>query len=462
MDSQEKDELRGRLRDEALARRMGEALDRISASGAGECPDAAILATYYERALQPEEMEQWEGHFAGCPRCRKIMAVLAASIDTPLADAEVARLGELVAVAARPASGPAPLPAKVIKSTQFDWRARWLAPALGVAAVLAVWFAMRAPWHKPGQVPSETLVAQAPKSEPPLEQERNTRGLDQVSGVESKKAPGTSAATSQDRISETTAPASPAPESTATNSDVGRKSPNQLKAKVATPEMLSKNEKENPAGVARAVGGAIPPAAAPSPPPVAAPQRQAANGEQPATALNAEAMSNSPARDKQAVGGVAGAGVESAPRPAADMAKGAQKAQSFSMATGAASAGFIQVQAPSGKILWRAGAGGRIQQSADGGRTWIMQASPSPQEWLATAAISDTVCWLVGRNGSIARTTDGEHWLPIAPPVAAAGLSGRFPDWTGVTASSALAATVTSSDNQRYRTEDGGLTWRQQ
>ena len=249
MDSQEKDESRARLREEALARRMGEALDRISPAGAGDCPDAESIAAYYERALQPEEMAQWEGHFAGCSRCRKILAVLAASIDAPLAETEVARLGELVAAATRPANGPPPPPARVIKSSRFDWRARWLAPALGVAAVLAVWLAMRAPWRTPGQERSETLVAQAPKMDLPPQRERDARSLDQVSGVESKKAPESSAAIPQDRLSERKAPANPAPQSPESSSAAENKSFGQLKAKEATPEMLSKTEKESPLGV---------------------------------------------------------------------------------------------------------------------------------------------------------------------------------------------------------------------
>jgi photosystem II stability/assembly factor-like uncharacterized protein len=127
----------------------------------------------------------------------------------------------------------------------------------------------------------------------------------------------------------------------------------------------------------------------------------------------------------------------------------------------AANEGGLQIQAPSGKALWRAGAGAKIEHSLDAGKTWVTQASPSPQDWLVGAAASDTVCWLVGRNGSIARTTDGEHWGVIPSP-AAAVVSGKYPDWTGVTATSELAATITSSDGRRYTTRDGGQTWRQQ
>ena len=436
MDLQDKDESRARLRDEALARRMGEALDRISAAGAGDCPDAELIAAYHERTLHPEEMVQCESHFAGCSRCRKILAVLAASVDAPLSETEVARLGELVAVAARPADAATHRTAKIIQSNRFNWRARWLAPALGVAAVLAVWFAMRAPWRTTGQVPTETLVAQAPKSEMP--RERDLRSLDEVSGTESKKAP----------------------ESPETNQAADGKSLDQLKAKVAAAETAPRNEKESRAAAASAASGVIAPAAAP--PVAAVAELQAANEVAAPSSMGTGAASNSPALDKQAMGRIEAGSAKSAPRPAAEMADNRQRVQALSSVMNARKAGEIQIEAPSGKVLWRAGMGGKIQRSPDAGRTWIPQASASQHDWLAGAAISDTVCWLVGRNGSIARTTDGEHWMQIASPGAAFGPANQFPDWTSVTASNAQIATIASSSNQRYRTEDGGQTWRLQ
>src|SRR6266436_5798809 len=99
MDSQKRDESRNRHREEALARRMGEALDQLAHPGAQECPDAELIAAYHEKSLQPDEIVRWEAHFATCGRCRKILAVLAAAVETPLAEKEVAHLGELVAAA---------------------------------------------------------------------------------------------------------------------------------------------------------------------------------------------------------------------------------------------------------------------------------------------------------------------------------------------------------------------------
>ena len=141
MDAQDRDESKVRQREEMLARRVGQALDQLQPNGTGECPDAEVIAAYAEQALGAVESEKWEGHFAACSRCRKILRVLAASADTPLANKEVARLGELVSATRSPAeiegkSAGRPRPRIV------EWRTRWLAPALGVAAVLAVWLTL--------------------------------------------------------------------------------------------------------------------------------------------------------------------------------------------------------------------------------------------------------------------------------------------------------------------------------
>src|ERR1700693_2479541 len=167
MDSKDRDESKIRRREKTLARRLGEALDQMKPRGAAECPDAEVIAAYAEQALGPAESAQWEGHFAACARCRKILRVLAASAETPLAEKEVAQLGELVSAVRAPVEITGRSAGRA-RPRLLDWRMRWLAPALGVAAVLAVWWAMRPPWRATDRSASTTLVAQAPKEEVPL------------------------------------------------------------------------------------------------------------------------------------------------------------------------------------------------------------------------------------------------------------------------------------------------------
>ena len=164
MDSQDRNDSKFRRREETLARRMGEALDQMKPQGDGGCPDAEIIAAYAEQALGPTESAQWEGHIATCARCRKILRVLAASSDTPLAEKEVAQLGELASAVRAPVEITGGSAGRS-RPRRVEWRMRWLAPALGVAAVLVVWFAMRPPWRTMDRGASTTLVAQAPKEE---------------------------------------------------------------------------------------------------------------------------------------------------------------------------------------------------------------------------------------------------------------------------------------------------------
>jgi photosystem II stability/assembly factor-like uncharacterized protein len=123
---------------------------------------------------------------------------------------------------------------------------------------------------------------------------------------------------------------------------------------------------------------------------------------------------------------------------------------------------LASLKAPSGSTLWRAGKGGIIERSTGAGKIWVSQASPSQEDWLAGTAVSDTVCWLVGRNGAIARTVDGLHWERISPPVQAAGTDAKLPDWISITTRDAQTATITASDGRKFATADGGKTWQLQ
>src|ERR1700730_3560714 len=213
MDSQKRDESRDRRREEELARRVGDTLHRLAPRDRDECPDAELIAAYHEKSLQPDEIARCENHFAICGRCRKILAVLAAAVEAPLSEQEVAHLGELTAAAR--ARVAAPRPAQSARPIASGWRGRWLAPALGVAAVLAVWFAMRPPWRAANQSPSDTLIAQAPKSEPPPSAE--TRAAEQFSEAPAKKNLGTDAGTLKDRPAARARPTNPPTDALAKN-----------------------------------------------------------------------------------------------------------------------------------------------------------------------------------------------------------------------------------------------------
>jgi len=460
MDSQDRDETNIRQRQELLARRLGEALDQMKPLDAKECPDAEVIAAFAEQALGSAESVQWEGHFAACARCRNILRVLAASVDTPLAEKEVAQLGKLVSAV----RAPVEITRKSAVRAQprfVDWRTRWLAPAIGVAAVLAVWFAMRPPWRATDRGASETLVAQAPKEEAPSSPA--PAELDQLSKSAPQQDRKTATAPSPDRLSANAAPLnSPAGSPANGRADAAAA---QDKISPSADEARSSLQKEKKLSALPDARELQPPAfspAAPAPPKAqaameapSAPQStakdatSAAGAAVPQAETKADAIGSAASRDKQV----------------AALQGGVQPAARNERAFGA----FRQIQnnssllkAPSGSTLWRAGNGGVIERSTDAGKTWVSQMSPSQEDWLAGAAVSDTVCWLAGRNGTVARTVDGARWEHISPPAQAAGADAKLPDWTGITARDALSATITANDGRKFATSDGGKTWQLQ
>ena len=460
MDSKDRDETKIRLRQELLARRLGEALDQIKPHGERECPDAEVIAAYAEQALGPSESAEWEGHFAACARCRKILRVLAASADAPLAEKEVAQLGKLVSGVRAPVEITGKSAGRA-RPRFVDWRTRWLAPAIGVAAVLAVWFAMRPPWRATDRGASETLVAQAPKEEVPLSPA--PAETDQLSKGAPQQDRKTAPALPPDRLSANAAPlnspaGSPAKARADASTALDRISPSAGEARSS----LQAEKKLS----ALPDGREIQPQAIPPPPP-APPRAQAA--------MEAPSAPQSEAKDATSASGAAAPQVETRANAIGSAASRDKQAATVqgevqpSARNERAFAVFRSVQkyssllkAPSGSTLWRAGTGGVIERSTDAGKTWVSQMSPSQEEWLAGAALSDTVCWVAGRNGAIARTTDGKLWERISSPAQAVGTDAKLPDWTGITARDSLSATITANDGRKFATADGGKTWQLQ
>jgi len=70
---------------------------------------------------------------------------------------------------------------------------------------------------------------------------------------------------------------------------------------------------------------------------------------------------------------------------------------------------------------------------------------------LGGKAVSNTVCWVVGRNGTILLTTDGTRWRRIKSPTTA--------DLVNVSAASADVADVAAADGSRFSTFDRGSNW---
>jgi hypothetical protein len=447
MDSKDRDESTIRRRESALARRLGEALDRLNPQSAKDCPDADVIAAYSDRALGADESAQCENHFAACGRCRNILRVLAAASDAPLAENEVAQLGQLVSAVRAPVEITAGA-AKRPRSKVVNWSTRWLAPAFGVAAVLTVWFVMRPPWRTMDRSGSPTLIAQAPREEMPetapsiaVEQAEKTPPLPEVPPAKIG-LPNSSAEP-------------PAKESLNPRNEIRQRSPNASAA-----ENLPSEKKES---VEVADGHKAKSLATPAAPPALLPRARAqADSSAPAASATPLSANQSVAVTEAAPAvGATNATQGTRPQPATELPVNGRNFQALAKLR-TLQENPVLLKSASGVTLWRVGIAGVIERSTDAGKTWAAQVSPYKEDWLAGAVVSETVCWIAGRNGAIARTTDGKNWESVAPPSQSASNNAKSPDWTGIAASDARTVTITANDGNKFATTDGGKTWQQQ
>ena len=320
-------------------------------------------------------------------------------------------------------------------------------------------------------------VAQAPKEEMPPSPA--PAQVDLLSKVAPQKGPKTVAAPS-DRLSTNTPSRNSPEEAPAKRSADAVNAVGGLASSAPDSRNRPQNEKKESARMDAEVKGESP--SAPPPPPAAVPPpsvlgqtarsaiaspkspesaSQSVTVTEAAPQFEANSSAKTLAREKQVAPPQQAAGAPAAPAPPPQAIVRSRDLQGFA-ALKADQPAFIQATAPFGSTVWRLGKGGKIERSADGGETWNSQMSPILEDWLAGVAVSDMVCWAAGRNGSIARTTDGDRWERIAPPAVSAAANAKLPDWTGITARDAQSATITASDGRKFATADGGKTWQAQ
>jgi hypothetical protein len=141
------------------------------------------------------------------------------------------------------------------------------------------------------------------------------------------------------------------------------------------------------------------------------------------------------------------------PLPSADVAGASAAAQSRSGYVGVArqiSAGVVHVTSPDAARAWRI-TSRIVERSNDGGVTWTVEPTPPTPALRAGASPAPAVCWLAGDAGTILRWTETQGWRHVSFPERVA--------LTSIAATSADDADVTTADNRRFRTTDGGVTW---
>ena len=386
---------------------------QAAASRAEACLDADTLAAWVDDSLAARDRAVAEAHVADCARCQALLAAVTKTTPVPAAG----RWWSLSFV-------------------------RWLVPLTAVATAALLWVAVpsrskldtgRAP------APAVATVARAPeeatdklRADRPAAPERQaqSRALPSSSSPP-PAAPALERAARQEREA-------PAPKLQADRRD----------AAVAAP---STAVEALPAPTVALTAAAPPPAAAPS-------TAEQVTRQQPAVAARpAEGVAQLSALADATGKATAEAG---AARPAAAPAAAPQSAVApgapppvgaATLARAFRGAPDILIASPDTKSQWRIVSSAIVQRSTDGGSTWQAQQTGVQTALVAGAAPSPSVCWLVGRGGTVLLSIDGRSWRRIAFP--------EMTDLTSVRARDANTATVTTSDGRTFGTTDGGRTW---
>ena len=87
------------------------------------------------------------------------------------------------------------------------------------------------------------------------------------------------------------------------------------------------------------------------------------------------------------------------------------------------------------------------------GPSWPAPPTNTGGQITAGSAPSADVCWIVGRAGTVLRSTDRQTWQRVTFP--------QPVDLSGVTATDARTATVVTGDGRTFSTADGGMTWKE-
>lgn len=478
---------------ETQNRKIREVWAEIARRNAGSvpepCPDAEIVSAYAAKMLSEAETARWETHFSVCAACQETLAALAAAEEKSAVLPIVAPVIPLAAAISAPAS-KAKIPAAILARRHAVWN--WLVPGMAAVVVLAVWLGVRerppAP-VAPVEVAHNTPViarendqakranqkdANIPRASAPAAPESDRsefKTLDAESKSAQLKAAPRVMAPMKNSLPKNTrrvfsAPQPPPDETFATPGSAG--------SRVADP--LRMNPSATPAPKAAAPSSSSLQAA----PPVLETRRKnlmpgPLDRSDERSKLKRAEQTQQSREEQQAIAAVTQSTADARPSGQMQREESKEKIESTSQnseiranqparvlreratAQNAIVLAKHQVStkifAPKRQTLWIVGPVGTIQRSTNGGLSVITQNSGVLADLLAGSAPSQTVCWVVGRAGTILLTIDSEHWARVGAP--------GDQDWIGVRATDALHAVIWDKDQHAtFSTSDGGKTWK--
>jgi Photosynthesis system II assembly factor YCF48 len=451
-------------RDKAIEQLVTEKLRSGAPKTATGCPDAEIIAAYFERTLTPKERASWEVHFDSCARCQARIAALVRMDQTDEASLTVPKAASKA-------------PGRKI----FGLRWAWAAPVLLAGVVAGLWYT-----GEFGPLLHQTTETGARVSSPTT---APTKPPETFAAAQGNKPPAIPAQKQQ-------AKAPPTPRASGelkTSPQLpGQRSSNapppepQILAKNQMPEAVQKSnvrpdtEREAPtpsamelkaSPQAEAAQGAIAPpverarleAAPHSARENSGVDRSTAEGTPVANGLKLEPGTESSAGEAgtSAAGQSRSATVLGGFAAKDDLvrAKTSSEAQGATSLLGGSGVHYAIVSAPSDKDLgktstpelWRVGPHGLIQkQNPDG--LWGTKTSGVSADLFDITFPRPQVGWAVGQDGVVLRSErGGESWVRVSSPTRE--------DLVRVTATSAESAQVTTRSGIVFSTTDGAMSW---
>ena len=451
----------------------------------GDCPDAELLAAYFDQSLGVDEAAGYELHFSTCPRCREQLAAMARAstgqmvqpdlaLEPALAGAQpfpataldVARMPGQAKPAVFIAHSETKVPER--KSPDARWLdLRWLIPVAAML-VFGTFVFMRFASHERTIGPDQVAMS---KSAPPPQDQANSqpqnkadesRALDKsgeksaesdtpsASGQPSSaRSPASSHAGNQSSPKptqkQTEEPPSPGGPTASRNSGLGG-SKSARAGYNAMPVTGSKRAVRPPPMVGTIATPRFPSEPAPAAP---APELNASLPSIVVATSSAEAVkSPAPAppptaEQKSQAFGLAGRSNVHSSTAAKSLAKAKPAEERYTETV---------IPTPDSDIFYRIAGGGFVEISEDGGATWQRQLLNPSAEFTAGSAPEPRICWLVGRSGIVFLTDDGKSWRRLPSPTSE--------DLVVVVAKSASNATVTATDDRKWSTDDAGKNWR--
>lgn len=339
-------------RDPAFDRFVARGLERETDASGNACPDADLLAAWFDRSLSPLEAERIEAHSAACGSCQQILADLARS------EPEVTR------------AAPVPVPAR-----PWHWHWRWLAPlATAVVVVVVGTRTLRAP--------APLLLSAVPRQAKSAEPSAIVSELRDRPGLEQSSRSGVPAGSAGVQVVPGGAASTPRKESEMA------KGMRPMSAPATVPgEERPTLRREN---AAESVVTAVPrpPAAAPSGRPTALTRETT----EPLLVTSAAAPPGNGVTWRYGQGGV--------------IERSTDRGQTWERQRSGVTAALTDGSAPTDRICWIVGARGVVLRTTDGSM-WMRVASPTMADLVSVHAWNDTNSTITAADHTEYVTTDG-------------------------------------------------------